>query len=419
MRMETSWKNSWFILTVALPLSSSLKIDPIPADPPVIQGQPVTFTWHREPNDPSNFAIGKEELSGVAQGFNFSQSGIATIDNPSLPSGNATLSFVNTGQFMIVAVALPEAARNFPIIGSQKVSVAPSSSPTEGISSSRSTSFETSQDESSSSRSITSISKSAELDFSSIMTSSTQVAAPTGSAITRQSDGTTRSMQTNPTSTPNASSSSSLHSSPDTKKTAIIIGTTIAATIVVFAVAGILVCYRWRRYRFDFKSGMWHPRNPDTEKKRRRKPQGAGPSMSVSYSLPSSLIETPSSENLEDDARLQNRIATWRSHNMATREPPRARQLLAAEPQVGARTERQMKIEERIFELQVQMLSLNDKLRIERVVGRSDVVPLESERPEETERQLAEVKEMIEKLKIVQGGWWARELSDEVPKELL
>ncbi|KAF9258628.1 hypothetical protein L218DRAFT_1004775 [Marasmius fiardii PR-910] len=211
----------------------------------------------------------------------------------------------------------------------------------------------------------------------------------------------------------------------------IIVGTTCGATILIFLIVGGVLCYRVR-FRpsnsqqpiSDAGSRRWHPLTlPDEEKATHHK-SGVIPSsqaIASSYTLPLSIVTEEGSQiDVHDDTSVRSyEPSVTMSSSMGTTTTSSQE----AGPHfdvVGARTTRQMKNEERIYELRAKMVSLYENSRFQRMaVEHTDLAPLGSERLDREMQDLREVKEKIERLRVVQGGKWARGLSDGMPAELI
>ncbi|KAL0572879.1 hypothetical protein V5O48_009092 [Marasmius crinis-equi] len=236
---------------------------------------------------------------------------------------------------------------------------------------------------------------------------------PTSSAIGTQS--------TIPPSEPASSVASPLFSTtaPASRtrkpRTGVIAGATIGAVVAIAIIALLvwLLVFRRRRRRQRILSHSEEDGAFSREKMiKEREPT---PNVLQPSAIPS-LTVTNARDSLDTNgaaAVASNRLSAVPSRTSSfddTTTVGDKRDSYLPPPNTGtARTDRQMQIEQKMMELQGQLIALNERSKVPRSQGRSS--------PEET--QMEEIKERIEKLKVLMGGEWAMERSDETPAEIL
>ncbi|KAK7039103.1 hypothetical protein VNI00_010285 [Paramarasmius palmivorus] len=126
---------------------------------------------------------------------------------------------------------------------------------------------------------------------------------------------------------------------------------------------------------------------------------------------PFAAIHSPS---YREKSTTEERAAVLKSYSRDTSPSPSAHETAITASDVNeeisrtSRTDRQMEIEERIQQLQAQLISLYDKSRIPRSQGKTS--------PEE--EQMGEIREKIDRLNALKESDWALDLSDERPPDM-
>ncbi|KAF9257532.1 hypothetical protein L218DRAFT_949104 [Marasmius fiardii PR-910] len=164
-----------------------------------------------------------------------------------------------------------------------------------------------------------------------------------------------------------------------------IVGITCGATFLIFLLVGGVLRYRMhlrpsnsQQPTSGARSGRWYPLTPpDEEKVTHRVRSEVIPSsqaIASSYTLPLSIVTEGSQIDVHDDTSVRSyepSVTMTTSMGTTTTSNQEAGPHFVV---VGARTTRQMKIEERIYELQIQLLSLYENSRTQRMVaGRTDL----------------------------------------------
>ncbi|KAK7020118.1 hypothetical protein VNI00_017879 [Paramarasmius palmivorus] len=131
-----------------------------------------------------------------------------------------------------------------------------------------------------------------------------------------------------------------------------------------------------------------------------------GRSMTAAFDRGKMVIKSSAESDPGQPATMRRRTPSLCSYESGTETETLAGIPYTPEKQVQiSRTDRQMEIEERVQELQSQLISLHNQSRL----GKSLV----------DETQMEEVRGRIEKMNALKDGDWAREMSDKRPQEMM
>ncbi|KAI3608715.1 hypothetical protein WG66_003862 [Moniliophthora roreri] len=356
----------WILWTVLVLHAGAFTIDPINVS--VTQSQPITITWHREPQETEPFVIVK---SGVGQGrVNGPLPTVTVPADPTQLSGTVEVTFAQTTEFVLYAYQTDSGGREISTIytDSQTVTVAPPVATPE-------TSNDNLPPVSPASGNTNTSSSGSIVDNTGLSTTPTNGALSDAYSTSASEAASNVTIPTGPVSTTEA-----LKNSNNSGKRNIIIGSTIGGVVfLILLLVLFLLCRRRRRNRkpnristFTSGSGLLFDRE--------RMVKSSPPKVD------SGAIYSPISRSSTPAPSFTETAITGVTYET---EIPRPR----------ARTDRQMEIEEKIQLLQSEIISVS------RSYGRSS--------PEE-----AEIREKIDRLHVLKEGDWALERSDEKPTEM-